>query len=406
MTSQKHQSWKNVIYGAAALLSLFGLGMTLTQLAQAQTYRELYHFNQQYSGGGTLVIDPAGDFYGTSVPSGGFYGSVYKLARYGFNYVLNPIYSFQGGNDGSNPYAPVTIGRDGSLYGTASFGGYHGEHCDPSGCGLVYRLRPPATSPPSPFTPWTESVVYAFAGLPNDGYQPFSNLITDAAGNLYGTTYLGGPNLFGIVFELSPSNGGWTEKILYGFSYGDDGMQLVGGVIMDRAGNLYGVTQAGGSFGDGVVYELSPSPNGWQETVLHAFDGSDGRRPAAGLVLDQAGNVYGSTPFGGSNDGGVVFELSPSNGAWTYRILYTFSGESGGPTVALAIDAAGNLYGTSSGDGAYQDGMVFKLSQADGIWTFTDLHDFSGPAFPSGVTLDPSGNLFGTTDAVAWEITP
>ena len=413
MTELEHARVKGL--RAMTIMLAFLTGLMVAPAAQAQTYREVYNFTQQYPGGGTLVIDRAGDFYGASVPCCGAYGSIYKLTRYGFNYVFNPLYGFQGGDAGAAPYAPVMIGRDGSLYGNAYYGGYHGEHCDPSGCGLVYRLRPPVTSTPSPFTPWTESVVYAFAGLPNDGYQPSGPLIEDAAGNLYGTTYLGGPNLFGVVFELSPSNGGWTEKILYGFSYGDDGMQLEGGVTMDQVGNLYGTTQAGGSFADGVVYELTPTSSGWQETVLHAFAGTDGAGPLTGLVMDQAGNLYGSTFGGGSNNAGLVFELSPANGRWTYTILYNFVEEYEGPTAPLVVDAAGNLYGSTSGDGAYQDGMVFKLSQANGVWTFSDLHDFSvfERSNPSGVTLDSTGNLFGTTGhngthgfGVVWELTP
>ncbi len=390
--------------------------------ARAQTYRVLHNFADGTDGGypeATLTLDRGGNLYGTALLGGrAGAGTVFKLTRYGANYIFNPIYNFQGTYDGSAPWAPVIFGPDGTLYGTTIGGGYfNGEYCRGGGCGVVFRLRPPATTPPSPFTPWSESVRHAFQGPPSDGNQPiYGNLMFDAAGNIYGTTHFGGPSDSGSVFKLTPYNGGWTESVLYNFSGGEDGNEPASGLIMDQAGNLYGTTVVGGSHGNGVVYELSPTQYGWQQTVLHAFHQTDGSLLYAGLVMDQAGNLYGAASDGGSGQtGGVVFELSPANGGWTFQVLYDFAG-AGGPVSTLAMDASGNLYGAANADGPNQAGMVFKLTNSNGVWSLTDLHDFDfGTAyFPyGGVTLDASGNLYGTAQnggvygwGVVWEITP
>ena len=398
---------------------LFLIAITVfVPAARAQTYQVLHNFTDGADGGypqATLTIDRGGNLYGTALLGGrANAGTVFKLTRYGANYIFNPIYNFQGTSDGSAPWAPVIFGPDGTLYGTTISGGYfNGDYCQ-GGCGVVFRLRPPATTPPSPFTPWSESVPHAFLGPPNDGDQPVSgSLMFDAAGNIYGTTQFGGPSVAGNIFKLTPSNGGWTESVLYNFS-GGDGKQPASGLIMDQAGNLYGTTVEGGSGGNGVLYELSPTQYGWQETVLHAFLQTDGSLPYAGLVMDQAGNLYGATYAGGPS-GGVIYELSRANGGWTYQVLYYFGG-AGGPLATLTMDASGNLYGTTLADGPDRAGMVFKLTQANGVWSLTDLHDFDADTgyFPyGGVTLDASGNLFGTTydggaygHGVVWEITP
>ncbi len=405
------------IIAALALLVL----MMVAPGAQAQNYRVLHNFTDGSDGGypdATLTIDQGGNLYGTALLGGrANAGTVFKLTRYGSNYIFNPIYNFQGTYDGNGPWGPVTFGPDGTLYGTTIGGGYSGgEYCQ-GGCGVVFRLRPPATTPPSPFTPWSESVLHAFQGPPNDGEQPlFGNLMFDAAGNLYGTTSYGGSGSFGTVYKLTPSNGSWTESVLYNFAYGEDGEQPEAGVAMDQAGNLYGTTVLGGSGGNGVVYELSPTQYGWQETVLHAFHSEDGALIYAGLVKDAAGNFYGAASDSGSG-GGTIFELSPGEQGWTFSMIYRLSGGgAGGPHQTLTIDAAGNLYGAAYDDGANDAGMVFKLSQSNGVWSLTDLHDFDfGTAyFPyGGVTLDASGNLYGTTQnggvygwGVVWEITP
>jgi uncharacterized repeat protein (TIGR03803 family) len=186
-------------------------------------------------------------------------------------------------------------------------------------------------------------------------------------------------------------------------------------VIFDKAGNLYGTASQGGLSGAGVVYQLTPTDSGWTESILYNFSGgSDGGSPT-GQVFDQAGNLYGATALGGSGGGGTVFMLSPSGSNWTYTLLHSFKG-SEGPMTSLSIDASGSLYGTTYLDGAYGLGSVFKLTPSNGGWIFTSLHDFTGVEgylASSTVVFDARGNLYGETwaggahrDGTLWKITP
>jgi len=404
---------------ALAIAIAFCVAVT-TQPAHAQTYRVIHNFTGAEGADpeAGLTPDRAGNFYGTTAGGSGG-GTVFKLVHSGSAWTLVPLYSFSVGYDGLSPLAPVTIGPDGTLYGTTLGGGYSGgNYCSNGGCGVVFNLKPGPRAPVSALAPWTQTVLRAFTGPPYDGDQPVSGpLIFDQAGNLYGTTQFGGPAIGGVVFELTPANGGWTETILYNFTYGATGGEPQAGVVMDSAGNLYGTTSRGGPIDAGIVYQLSPTANGWTETVLHVFTGgNDGSEALGGLVMDRAGNLYGATAFGGLGNGGVVYELSPYNGGWTYKVIFSLSGPDGGPHADLTLDAAGNLYGAAYGDGANEAGMIFKLTQSNGSWTLTDLHDFSfkGEYFPYGaVTLDANGNLYGTVSSggaygkgAVWEITP
>ena len=273
----------------------------------------------------------------------------------------------------------------------------------------------------------------------NDGSNPRAGVIFDAAGNLYGTTMGGGKFQLGTAFELSPAaGGGWTETVLHNFGSGKDGQTPQSGLVMDGAGNLYGMTWGGGAYGSGscagqelgcgIVFELSPSSSGeWTETVLHSFGGKgDGAGPqgSTSLVLDAAGNLYGTAPNGGVHGYGIVFELSPtSGGGWTETILHQFSNvgvDGANPVSTLVFDAAGNLYGTTENGGGPRDrGTVFKLTpKGGGKWGQTVLHVFSvdgnGGFDPSsGVIFDAAGNLYGTTGeggrgegGTAYELSP
>jgi uncharacterized repeat protein (TIGR03803 family) len=211
-----------------------------------------------------------------------------------------------------------------------------------------------------------ESILYSFHGHPTDGANPYGAVLRDQAGNLYGTTSNGGASNAGTVFELSPSGSGWTEQpLLYEFTGGSDGREPFAGLIADEQGNLYGTTYGGGDLNCGVlgscgvVFELSPSPNGtWSETVLHIFTGvPDGGAPGAALISDSAGNLYGTTSQGGIATGctflpggcGTVFELSPNGSGWTENILYSFTGGADGsaPNGPVTMDPHGNLYGAA-----------------------------------------------------------
>jgi uncharacterized repeat protein (TIGR03803 family) len=397
---------------------LVAIGLSLTSAAQAQTFQVIYTFNAYGQGGYVpegVTLDAAGHLFGTTL-NGGAYGAgtVYQMKRSGSNWLFQPIHSFARGSDGSAPLARVVFGPDGSLFGTTTNGGNDG--CDGVGCGTVFKLSPSATACRTALCPWAETVLYAFLAS-GDGIEPGSgDLVFDRAGNIYGTTQSGGSSGAGTVYELTPVGGGWTERVLWSFA-GLDGAWPVAGVVFDGAGNLYGTTFVGGA-GYGVVFQLTPSGSGWTENVLYTFhNGNDGREPFGGVIFDpSSGNLYGATSGAGQWGGGTIFELSPSSGGgWTYSVLYSFTG-GGGPTTALSTDGAGNIYGTTEFDGAYGNGNVFKLTNTGSGWTYQSLHDFTGGAdgqrADSIVAFDGAGNLYGTTAyggsgyGVVWEITP
>jgi uncharacterized repeat protein (TIGR03803 family) len=406
------------------------LTAVLPQSVQAQTFNVIHNFTGADGAAPSagVTIDKHGNLYGTTALGGTLdAGTVFELRRSNSGFVFNPLYSFAGVSDGAVPYNRPIFGWDGTLYGTTAQGA--GGACD-YGCGTVFNLRPPPTICKTALCPWTETVLYRFRGG-SDGSDPEGDLIFDQVGNLYGTTTSGGigncgPPGCGVAYKLIPSNGAWTQNVLYSFGNGaNDGANPVSGVIFDSAGNLYGTTMRGGSGGQfycpgnegcGTVFELTPSGLGWTEKILYNFGVYgrwDGRSPVAGLIFDGSGNLYGATYASGSGGGGTVFELSPSGGL---EVLYSFTGY-GGPADRLVMDASGNLYGTTRQDGLYPSGSVFKLSRSNGSWTYTSLHDFTGGsdgAYPNGVTLDANGNLYGTAQSggaygsygVVWEITP
>ena len=260
----------------------------------------------------------------------------------------------------------------------------------------------------------SESVLYSFAGSPIDGAEPFSGLIIDASGNLYGTTMAGGfgglgcpSSGCGTVFELVKTSAGYTEQLLYSFTDGTDGGSPEAGLIMDSAGNLYGTTHGGGANSRGTVFELVNSSTGYTEQVLHSFPSSteDGTGPVASLVMDSTGNLYGTTSGGGGGTG-IVFELVKSSTGYTEQVLHSFpsSTEDGiAPWAGLIMDSAGNLYGTTNGGGSYNQGTVFELVKSPEGYAEQVLYNFTGRSdggLPQGgVILDSAGNLYGTTCA-------
>ena len=403
---------------AVALAMVFLLAVAAGPAAQAQTYRVIHNFTNGQDGGdpASVIIDGAGNLYGTA-SSGGFgHGTVYELLHKGSGWIFSPLYSFKGGIDGAGPSAAVVFGPDGLLYGTTYAGGV-GDN------GTVFDLKPSPGVCLSAICPGTETVVYRFGGSP-DGASPGANLIFDQVGNIFGTTTRGGSAQCkcGTVFELTPSDSGWTETVLYSFGAGNnDGHSPWSGVVLDSAGNLYGATAYGGLYNDGTVFQLVPSDGGWKENILYNFQGgSDGSEPYSGVILDESGNLYGAAMVGGASGGGTIFKLAPSNGSWSFSLIYSVVGipdTTCGPYAALTMDGAGNLYGTTLCDGAYGDGNVFKLAPSGNSWTYISLHDFAGGSDglePLGsVAFDASGNLYGTTSVgglfrpgVVWEIAP
>ncbi len=396
---------------ALAIAIAFALAVVTPQAAQAQTLNVLHTFSGAGDGADPsagLTMDHAGNLYGTTIYGGGpGNGTVFKLTRSGSNWVLNTLYSFTGGSDGGNPQARVIFGSDGSLYGTTSAGGYQGY-------GTVFNLRPQASACKSAICPWSETVLYRFQGGSDGAGPAYGDLTFDPSGNLYGTTLAGGLNTCGgtcgVVFKLTRSGNSWTENVLYSFTGGNDGGTPFSGVIFDNAGDLYGTAYYGGAQSAGTVYELIPSGSNWTEKTLTDFAGGGGF-PLGGLTFDAQGNLFG-TGF----VGGTAFELTPSNGSWVYSLLETFNGFDG-PFGSPTFDAAGNFYGTNATGGAYDQGFVFKFTPSKGGWTFTDLYDFTGGndgGFPvSNVIFDGNGNLYGTTflggtsgEGVVWQFKP
>jgi uncharacterized repeat protein (TIGR03803 family) len=347
--------------GATTVCGGFGCGVVF-KLSPGGTERVLYSFcslppicSDGFNPDAGLIADGAGNLYGTT-----FGGRVALLPATAVVFKLSPtgtetvLHSFTI-SDGANPAAGLIADRAGNLYGTTYIGG--AGVCVGFGCGVVFKLSPGGT----------ETVLHSFTV--SDGALPSAGLIADRAGNLYGTTRNGGagsaPTVCGgfrcgVVFKLSP---GGTETLLYSFCSlpsCSDGTFPEAGLIADRAGNLYGTTYIGGAAGNGVVFKLSP---GGTETVLHSFTVSDGANPAAGLIADRAGNLYGTTQLGGAAGHGVVFRLSPSG--TSYTVLHSFTGGDGaGPVAGLIADSFGNLYGTTLGGGASGKGVVFKLTGA------------------------------------------
>jgi uncharacterized repeat protein (TIGR03803 family) len=406
------------------------------QISQAQTFNLIHTFTGGADGSGPeagLTVDAAGNLYGTATYGGSQNcdlgcGTVFKLEAKNGNWVGTTLFSFQGGSDSAYPAARVVFGPDGTLYGTTS--GKPGGYCT-EGCGTVFRLQPPASFCRSITCPWTKTTLYTFTGY-TDGRSPQGgDLAFDRSGNIYGTTPVGGTLGQGVVFELTHSNGGWTESVLYSFTGMSDGGRPEGGVILDSAGNLYGTTYAGGivniqqdNYGYGTIFELTPAGSGWTENVLYAFTGvgSNGQNPAAGLTWDGAGSFYGTTAQGG---GGNCSGSGVGCGTVFHGLGYTiYSFPDGGseyavptgPQAPVTLDAAGNIYGTTLQDGSYSAGNVFELTA--GQYVYTSLYNFNEEVYDgnypiSNVTFDSSGNMYGTTSqggrygaGVVWEITP
>jgi uncharacterized repeat protein (TIGR03803 family) len=233
--------------------------------------------------------------------------------------------------------------------------------------------------------------------------NPTSNLVFDAQGNLYGSTFSSGHQACkcGTVFRLSPqTGGGWGYQVLYQFKGNGDGGNPIGNLVFDNAGSLYGASR----YGNGNVFRLTQQTNGlWTETAVYTFTGTpDGSGPDAGLTIDSMGNLYGTTHIGGVYGNGTVYEMTPANdGTWSETVLYSFSGTDGAnPFSEVTLDQSGNLYGTTGNGGQYGRGEVFKLSRDSGGWTEIVLHSFEGGTDQgepySGVVLDSSGNVYGT----------
>ena len=289
------------------------------------------------------------------------------------------LYSFGAyPTDGIFPQGGLLFDSAGNIYGTTNGGG---EYCQSEGgCGTIYELSPAADGE------WTETILYNFcsAGYPTcaDGSVPNAGLIMDGQGNLYGTTHSGGTELYGVVFRLSPPTNGnaqWAYAVLWRFARVDGANPGYGKLNMDSSGSIYGTTQSGGKHGFGTVFQLSPRSDGtYSLSTLHSFSGRDGAYPAYGVAIDEAGNLYGTTVNGGLYNAnchpgcGVVYEVTSLNGTWQYTVLYQFNGVDGqNPFSPISLDPTGELYGTFEVGGGGSCffgtcGGVFKLVPESG----------------------------------------
>lgn len=361
----------------AAFMVLFASAVP----AGAATYSTLYSFpggsGGQYPIPG-VIQDGSGNFYGTTANGGSNgYGIVFEVSAVGSETVLH---AFAGGADGEYPYGPLLRDSKGNLYGTTNSGGMNGY-------GIVFEIDAAGK----------EHILYAFAGGTSDGCNPYQGLVMDSKRNLYGTTYGCGASNDGTVFELAP---GGKESVLHGFAGGSkDGADpsFYGRLLMDKAGDLYGVTQEGGSAGDGVLYRLDANR---KLVALHDFAGgsSDGCYASGSVAMDRDGNLYGTTYSCGADDYGTVWKTNKKS---KETILHNFAGGSSDAcnTVAgVVLGSHGNVYGNSSLCGASGDGTAWQLSKKG---TLTLLHSFSnspdGSVAYGELLRTAGGELFGST---------
>ena len=389
----------SILGRTSTLICLAAFLISATSLAHAQTETVLYSFTGQPDASypfATIVGGKGGNFYGTATSGGVFnQGAVFVVSKRGAERVL---YSFQGGTDGYYPNGSLVLDKAGNLYGTTSFGG--GSSACPNGCGTIFQITPSGTenilyrftggsdgskpqssllldskgnlygttydggdffwgtvfklSPTGVLT-----TLYAFTGN-LDGGAPYGSLIRDSKGNLYGTAQFMGAEYAGTVFELTKSG---TEIVLYSFAGGSDGEFPQAGLVRDSEGNLYGTTLTGGgstgcSGSCGTVFKVTPSGS---ETVLYRFTGgADGGNPLCVLVRDKDGNLYGSTPIAGATQG-TVFQITA---AGKYKLLYSFTGAADGanPIGGVIRNAKGGLFGAAYQGAKDGFGAVFKLA--------------------------------------------
>jgi len=339
------------LYGTTYLGGRGGAGSVykLSPNGPSWKYTSLYSFKAGPDGSGpafgSLAMWANRGLFGTT-EGGSNFGTAFAVCACAHAEVV--IHGFGNAGDGAQPIGGVVFDSDGNFYGTTSLGGAFGN-------GTVFKATRHNGG-------WIENPIYSFASE-NDGINPPAGVTLDAHGNLYGTTSLGGALGFGTIYELSPSASGWTETILHTFEAADDGANPVGGVIVDSGGNLYGTTFDGGIKGGGTIYELSPSASGWTFTVLYSFVGGYGG-PYNKLTLGANGDLYGFTNAEGADGLGSIFKLSPGASDWTLITLHDFAGglDGASPYGSVAVDAKGNVFGTAVVGGTDNQGVIFEIT--------------------------------------------
>ena len=350
------------LYGTSVQGGIFG-GGTVFQVSPSGVHTVLYDFTGGADGGEPykgVTLDAQGNLYGTAVTGGGGSceggcGVVFKLTNTGGTWTQTVVHTFTGGSDGSGPGSPVAIDKHGNIWGTTPTGGANGV-------GVVYQLTPDGTGG------WKAHVIHAFTGGNDGSGGSASRFLIDASGNLYNVCTVGGAYGFGIVYELSPNQGKWKFTTLYAFKDQPDGASPYGGVISDAAGNLYGTTYYAGVYDLGTVYKLTHNNGKWTESVLYSFKGGlDGASPISSLVADASGNLYGTTSDGGAASCvcGVIFKVSrAATGKWTETVPYRFLGtpNPGFAYNGMVRNSDGNLYGATVHGGNGNDGAIYKFT--------------------------------------------
>ncbi len=382
---------------------IFGVLLALVCTAQTQTFQVLHTFEGADGiSPGALVIDSGGNLYGTASRGGidncsSFgCGTVFELSSAPSGWSFSTLYKFTSVTDGWSPASPLTIGPGATFYGATVDGGIEG------GGGTVFRISPTCADPGCKQTIWTKAMLYRFVQC--DGAGTNGGLVLDRAGNLYGTT-IAACSHRGQVYQLSPAQGlqnNWRKTIVHAFAGApSDGGWILDTLLIDSSGSLYGATFSGGSSNVGTIYRLTQQGNAWSEDLLHVFIGLHVIHPINTLISDSSGSLYGVTY--GDQQPSIAFKLTNVGGSWEFTQLYAFlPGQAQALTSGLAKDAAGNLYGVGDG-GAFGYGAVYKLTQTPNGWSYSTLYDFTGgsdgssPAGP--LVLDANGNLYGSTSA-------
>lgn len=385
------------------LFFLTSLCLVLSSAIQAWTQETiLYQFSGRKGDGAAplagVIFDSAGNLYGTT-PIGGVHGQgmVFELSPSNEGWTGTLLYSFTGGSDGGWPSAPLFMDNAGNLYGTTQRGGPNGN---PSG--VVFKLHRTGSK-------WHEEVLHTF-GYGSDGKTP-SGLFVDEKGRVFGTTQYGGTYGDGTVWAMQYSPGAWQYEILYSFGENpNEGFGPLSGVVVDNNHHIYGSAQSPDQIA--IVFELKYSPSGWLERIIYSFEGGENEPGPFGLVLDGSGNVYGSAPLGGANNSGTIFELSPSTDGWTETVIYN------AVATGLTFDQSGNLYGVNNLFQGSSENSLFELSPSSNGWIesfFFQFENATGYSPNGGLVFDSAGNIYGTTNGggpkgynlgVVYEMTP
>jgi uncharacterized repeat protein (TIGR03803 family) len=400
-------------------LSVFAFTLCLATAAWASNETILWNFSGTNGDGAipwsnVLISDSQGNLYGATNAGGtNSSGTVFELSPSGNgSYSETILYDFGafGSGDGSSPYGSLLRDSAGNLYGTTQGGGTNST-------GTIYMLSAKSGG-------WSERILYNFsASGQQDGANPSGGLVMGKNRTLYGTTTYGGTYGAGTIFQLTESKGVISEKVIHNFGASGDGEYPYDPVVMGPDGNLYGTTSLANS-GAGAVYKLALDNGTWTESILHVFTGQNGDGSGmyyVGLIGDKAGNIYGTTAFGGTNGNGTIWELEYSKTSKTYteNVLYSFSsaGSDGQyPYGGLTMDGAGRLFGTTEDGGTINQGVVFELSKSGSTWTESVVHSFTGGSDgeePSGNLLLSNGQLYGmaryggtSNDGIVYTIAP